>query len=106
MSLGYTLPRYGADGDCGGETVAAITAFQTDNGLEADGAAGRKTIEVLKKKLNAGAENTPGGGASDSAAAAQAEPAATYRVTLRGVPHEEVEAALRQLWPDCEVTRE
>lgn len=106
MSLGYTLPRYGADGDCGGETVAAITAFQTDNGLEADGAAGRKTIEALKKKLDADAENTHGGGASDSAAAAQTEPAATYHFTLRGVPPEEVEAALRRLWPDCEVTRE
>ena len=37
LSLGYALPRYGADGDFGAETEAALRAFQADAGLEADG---------------------------------------------------------------------
>ena len=37
LSLGYELPRYGADGDFGAETEAALRAFQADAGLVADG---------------------------------------------------------------------
>lgn len=33
---GYELPRWGVDGDFGGETADAVDRFQTDNGLEAD----------------------------------------------------------------------
>lgn len=53
MKIGYTLPKYGADGDCGKETVNAIKMFQEDSGLEVDGEAGRDTIAALKKALNA-----------------------------------------------------
>ena len=35
--LGYSLPRYGADGDFGSETESAVKAFQTDYGLKVDG---------------------------------------------------------------------
>ena len=31
MALGYSLPRYGADGDLGGETLKAVTLFLADH---------------------------------------------------------------------------
>lgn len=37
LEIGYQLPEYGADGDFGDETVAAVVAFQTDRELEPDG---------------------------------------------------------------------
>lgn len=49
LRLGYSLPKYGADGDYGKETEAAVKAFQQDNGLKADGVAGAKTQEALDK---------------------------------------------------------
>lgn len=48
LSRGYSLPNYGADGDYGNETVAAVKEFQKDNGLEADGICGPKTWAALK----------------------------------------------------------
>lgn len=63
MELGYGLPRYGADGEYGAETAAAVKAFQADRKLVADGAAGEMTLAALY----AGMENT-------------------YTVVLRGVP--------------------
>ena len=33
VALGYHLPRFGADGDLGDETLAAISAFRVDQGL-------------------------------------------------------------------------
>ena len=63
MELGYKLPKYGADGEYGKETVEAVKAFQHDRGLEADGIAGEATLAALY----AGQDNT-------------------YTVTLHGVP--------------------
>lgn len=63
MELGYALPRYGADGEYGSETVTAVKAFQADRGLTADGIAEEKTLAALY----AGQDNT-------------------YTVTLHGVP--------------------
>lgn len=51
MALGYKLPKYGADSDCGGETVNAIIAFQKDNGLTADGIFGAKSFAKLNELL-------------------------------------------------------
>lgn len=48
LKLGYTLPKHGADGIRGPETVKAVMAFQKDNGLEQDGDPGFETV----KKLN------------------------------------------------------
>ena len=48
---GFTLPRYGVDGDFGKETLAALKAFQAAHGLKADGICGPKTwkeIEVVQ----------------------------------------------------------
>lgn len=41
------LPRYGADGDYGAETVAAVKAFQKKNGLQQDGIIGPRTWKAL-----------------------------------------------------------
>ena len=40
LALGYSLPQFGADGDFGSETEAAVIQFQTDNGLAVDGVVG------------------------------------------------------------------
>ena len=47
MQLGYKLPRYGADGDFGEETLAALTSFQKDHGVKADGKYGEETHKAL-----------------------------------------------------------
>ena len=47
MELGYELPKHGADGDYGSETVAAVKQFQQDNGLTADGKYGEKSHEAM-----------------------------------------------------------
>ena len=46
---GYPLPKYGADGDFGQETLNAVKAFQKANGLKADGVVGEKTWKALDK---------------------------------------------------------
>lgn len=48
LQHGYTLPKYGADGDYGNETVVAVKAFQRTHGLSDDGIAGAKTWAALK----------------------------------------------------------
>lgn len=51
ISLGYSLPKYGADGDCGDETTSAIKKYQKANGCIVDGeiTAGNKTWKKLLK---------------------------------------------------------
>lgn len=51
MKLGFNLPKYGADGDYGNETIIAVKAFQKKYNLTADGVAGPKTFAQLKKLL-------------------------------------------------------
>lgn len=43
IALGYSLPRYGADGSFGAETESAVKQFQSDHGLTDDGLVGPKT---------------------------------------------------------------
>lgn len=52
MTLGYALPRYGADGDYGGETIAAVKEFQENHDLDSDGDYGPDTHRVLMDALN------------------------------------------------------
>ena len=47
LQLGYSLPRYGADGDFGGETASAIKRFQARAGLAQDGVYGGDTHKAL-----------------------------------------------------------
>lgn len=91
MKLGYALPKYGADGECGTETVAAIKLFQTDQGLEADGKFGPTSYEALKRAL---------------AGTAPADPMKlTYTVTLKNVSAADKDTLIKH-WPNAEVTRE
>lgn len=48
IAYGYSLPRYGTDGDYGNETVSAVKEFQKDNGLDVDGICGPKTWAAVK----------------------------------------------------------
>lgn len=47
IQLGYSLPKYGADGDYGNETINAVKQFQRDHGLVADGVTGEKTWAAI-----------------------------------------------------------
>lgn len=51
---GYSLPKYGADGDYGTETETAVKAFQTANGLKVtgvvDAATFGKLLDVMRTK--------------------------------------------------------
>lgn len=47
MTLGYSLPNYGADGDFGSETERAVKSFQRAHGLKDDGIVGEKTCKAL-----------------------------------------------------------
>lgn len=53
LKLGYSLPKYGADGDFGLETEAAVRAFQKAEGLEVDGKYGEKSHATLMDALSA-----------------------------------------------------
>ena len=54
MALGYSLPKHGADGIRGPETIAAVKAFQQANQLTVDGDPGPETVgklnDILKTK--------------------------------------------------------
>ena len=53
MELGYALPKYGADGEYGAETVEAVKAFQrTVPGLEVDGEYGPLTHAALMEAVS------------------------------------------------------
>lgn len=62
MSLGYDLPKFGADGSFGDELEAAVKKYQKDKKMPVDGIAGPATLaaiekdKIAKKKL---AEATP-----------------------------------------------
>lgn len=47
MANGCDLPKYGADGSFGNETLAAVKKYQAANGLEVDGSAGKATLTSL-----------------------------------------------------------
>lgn len=55
----YGLPRYGADGDLGGETTAAIKAFQQAQRLPANGVFDKKTLEAMNVALARAHETRP-----------------------------------------------
>jgi len=49
LKAGYQLPKFGADGDFGKETLDALKRFQNDHGLKVDGKCGPLTwAELLK----------------------------------------------------------
>ena len=52
LKLGYKLPKYGADGSFGNETLAAVKDFQTNEKLTVDGVMNKADYEVLNLKIN------------------------------------------------------
>ena len=75
MNRGYSLPKYGADGSFGNETLTAVKQFQSDNGLTADGVVGEKTWAALESAT---------------------EKKKTYKVVIPNRTKEEAEALLKQ----------
>lgn len=63
ISRGYTLPRFGADGDFGDETDAAVRGFQrcTLGPSEVDGEVGPKTLGALRGSLRRAWPGLPSG---------------------------------------------
>ena len=57
LQLGYSLPKYGADGDFGSETEAAVRAFQKVESLEVDGKYGEKSHAALMDVLESDDED-------------------------------------------------
>lgn len=76
IQRGYKMPKYGADGKFGNETLDALTAFQKDHGLKADGVCGKDTWDAL--------QNT--------------EPTEYYKVTVPHLTLVQADALLAQ-WP-------
>lgn len=61
VDQGYSVGSYGVDGVFGKDTKAAVTAYQTDNGLKIDGIAGDETLGHLygsKSTTNTPSQNT------------------------------------------------
>lgn len=53
IKIGYSLPKHGADGDYGNETIKAVKAFQADYDLPDDGVMNvGNDFDVLFKALN------------------------------------------------------
>ena len=51
IQLDYDLGKWGADGDFGDATEAAVRKFQSDNKLEVDGIVGKLTLAALLSEL-------------------------------------------------------
>lgn len=49
ISLGYKLPKYGADGDYGAETEAAVKLYQQDKGMAISGKWGISELDSMGK---------------------------------------------------------
>ena len=92
IKLGFSCGPDGADGEFGKSTEKAVTEFQTMAGLEADGKFGPASLAALKEALDRLDNATP-------------PPEPLYTITIHHVAHAEMEA-MRERWPDCEVTEE
>lgn len=76
LAVGMSLPKYGADGQYGSETVAAVKAYQETHDLSADGICGPKTWRVLLDDVQDGEHST-----NDEAP----EKVVKYIVTIAGI---------------------
>ncbi len=59
LSLGYSMPKYGADGSFGNETESAVKEFQRNSGLADDGVCGALTWAALTAALAADTDPDP-----------------------------------------------
>ena len=83
VQLGYSLAPYGVDGSYGNKTVEAVKAFQSDNGLVADGVCGPMTWDALDKAV----------------------PGKKYTATIRGLVKSQAVELLKQ-FPEAEISEE
>ena len=83
IQRGYEMPKYGADGKFGNETLTALKEFQRAEGLAPDGVCGDETWKAL--------EGT--------------EPVKRYTVTVPGVTKKQAEA-IKATYPDAVITEE
>ena len=74
LRRGYDLGKWGADGDFGSATEAAVRQFQRDAGLKQDGILGPETLEALRQEV----------------------PAALYTVTVPHLSLQEAEKLVKQ----------
>ena len=83
ISLGFDCGKYGADGDFGKATFAALKAYQTARGLEADGIAGDLTKAALLAEVIEASEEHQAAGATETA---QIKPVtqAVYNLSITG----------------------
>ena len=88
IALGYDLGKWGADGDFGAATEAAVKIFQRDHDLPQTGIFG-PTAQATVGRLTA----------------AEPEPEPTYTVTVRGLTAVDVDL-IRLKWPQTEVMEE
>ena len=77
MQLGYALPKYGADGELGTETEAALKKFQAKAGVKQDGVYGSDTHKAM---MDAGADHDAGKEPAEPAE--PSEPSAARRVRI------------------------
>ena len=77
MQLGYALPKYGADGELGTETEAALKKFQAKAGVKQDGVYGSETHQAL---MDAVADH--GAGKEPAEPAEPSEPSIARRVSI------------------------
>ena len=87
LDLGYSVGK--ADGKFGNQTLAAVIAFQKQQSLVQDGAAGKKTLTALEKAFRNGSKSTsallPAESAAAEPASASEPPAASSSVTVASV---------------------
>ena len=95
MELGYALPKWGADGDFGGETLTALQAFQADYHLTVTGFYDLKTREAMQEAIRKDTAPTP----------APAEPDRSYRVIVSGLMLIEAEG-IRAMHPQAVIEKE
>ena len=72
IACGYSLPKYGADGSYGAESIAAVMQYQRDHGLDPDGIVGPLTWAKIERAL-VGDQEKP------------EDKPATYTVTIPGL---------------------
>lgn len=59
LQLGHQLPKFGPDGDYGGETRSAVKKFQSSKTIDDDGVVGKDTLDELNKALGGGPSPAP-----------------------------------------------
>lgn len=77
LGLGFTLPKYGADGDYGSETESAVKAFQAKYNITIDGIYGSQTHTAMMAAI---ADRTPDPEPEVPAAEPVVEPTPTVKV--------------------------